>query len=213
MAPYSAHTGVWMAWYLGPVTIGLAIVAGALLLRSLVLHMRWEWFVAVVLLAPETALYLWQPRAHPDQLWVTRRLLVCAFPAAILLAFGLIVVIASRSRALADYRVRALGTAAAVALGVVAVVYPIATVVQVDSMTEQHEFVPVVKDACNLIGPEAALVIVSGAVSPPRTTSVRSIGRCSNGPRRSGRRRVAGCGSPRRAPTRFARSTRMCVRR
>jgi hypothetical protein len=159
--PYTAHSITWMAWYLGPLTVALAIVAAALLLRSLILQVRWEWLVAAALLAPETFLYLWRPHAHPDQVWVTRRLLVCAFPGAILLAFGLIVALARRAEGLRGRRGRMCAEAGVIALGLVAVVYPMATVVGVGAMSEQRDFLPAVEDACTIMGPDAALVIVS----------------------------------------------------
>jgi hypothetical protein len=164
--PYVARSVVWLGWYLGPITLVLAIIAAALLVRALVLRIHWEWFVASALLAPEVFLYLYRPNAHPDQVWVTRRLLVCVFPAAALLAFGLIVVIASRARRLGTPNARRLGQAVAVALGLVAVLYPMYTIVHVRNMSEQHDFLPVVQDACKLMGPHAALVVV-----PERTSA------------------------------------------
>jgi hypothetical protein len=168
--PYIARSVVWFGWYLGPVTLVLAIVGAALLVRSLVLHVRWEWLVASALLAPELFLYLWHPKAHPDQVWVTRRLLVCAFPAVILLAFGSIRLVASNTQRLAGANARALGQAAAVALGLVAVLYPMSTVVHVRDMSEQHDFLPVVKQACKVLGPDAALVIV-----PERASAAHAL--------------------------------------
>jgi hypothetical protein len=84
----------------------------------------------------------------------------------ILLAFGMIRLLASRTQRLAGANARVLGQAAAVALGVVAVLYPMWTVVHVRNMTEEHGFLPVVQDACKVLGPEAALVIV-----PERTSA------------------------------------------
>jgi hypothetical protein len=164
--PFVARTVVWLGWYLGPVTLVLAIIAAALLARALVLHVRWEWLVASALLAPEMFLYLWRPKAHPDQLWVTRRLLVCVFPAVILLAFGLIRALATRAHCLAAANRRSLGQAAAIALGLVAVLYPMWTDVHVRNMSEQRDFLPVVKAACRVLGPDAALVVV-----PERTSA------------------------------------------
>jgi hypothetical protein len=168
--PYIARSVVWFGWYLGPVTLVLAIVAAALLVRSLILHVRWEWLVPSALLAPEVFLYLWHPKAHPDQVWVTRRLLVCAFPAVILLAFGVLGPLASRARRFSTPNLRVLGQGAAIALGVVAVLYPIWTIVHVRDMTEQRDFLPVVKEACDVLGPDAALVIV-----PERASAAHAL--------------------------------------
>ena len=131
---------------------------------------RWEWLVPSALLAPEVFLYLWHPKAHPDQVWVTRRLLVCAFPAVILLAFGVLGPLASRARRFSTPNLRVLGQGAAIALGVVAVLYPIWTIVHVRDMTEQRDFLPVVKEACKVLGPDAALVIV-----PERTSAAHAL--------------------------------------
>ena len=59
----------------------------------------------------------------------------------------------------------ALGRAGVVALGLVAVLFPMWAVAGVASMTEQHDFVAVVQDVCKIIGPNAALVIVSEQAS------------------------------------------------
>ena len=163
--PYAARSVVWLGWYLGPVTLMLAIVGAALLARALVLHLRWEWLVATALLAPEVFIYLWRPNAHPDQVWVTRRLLVCAFPAAILLAFGVICALAARAGRIATANGRALAQAGAIALGLVAVIYPMWTVVHVRAMSEEHDFLPVVQAACKTMGPTAALVVVQERTS------------------------------------------------
>ena len=56
------------------------------------------------------------------------------------------------------------------ALGLVAVLYPMWTVVRVRDMSEQHDFLPVVKQACKVLGPDAALVIV-----PERTSAAHVL--------------------------------------
>ena len=154
---YFEYSMTWMSWYLGPITVAAGIIGAALLLRSLLLGRNVRMVPAVCLLAFEALLYLWKANAVPDQVWVERRFLSATIPGLILLAIGLAAFLASRrGRGRGVLLTRAVGIGVAVA----AVAYPIYTVAPIASMTEQRGYVVPVHDACKLLGPHAAVVIL-----------------------------------------------------
>ncbi len=85
---YFERSMSWMAWYLGPLTLAVAIVGAALLVRALLLGRRLRTLAALAVLLPGTLLYLYRANAVPDHVWITRRFLVSAMPTLVLLALG-----------------------------------------------------------------------------------------------------------------------------
>jgi hypothetical protein len=149
----------WMSWYLGPLTLLAAIVGAACLTRSLVRGRRLYTLAAVVLFAPESVLYLWSAHAYTDHIWVTRRYLTSTFPLLILLAVGLAAVLWRAATP------RAWGRASRVASVVVAVgvvAFPIWTILPVRSTREQGGYLTTVEQACHVLGPKAAVVVLQG---------------------------------------------------
>jgi hypothetical protein len=164
-----------MSWYLGPVTVAAGIVAAALLARALA---RGAWSTAlpaVAALAPPSALYLWNPRAFPDQVWVSRRLIASAVPALVLLGFGLAAVLWQSSRP--DRPGRPgwpgwLARAGAAGIAVFGVVYPLQATWPVRDMASRRGYLAVVHDACRVLGDRAVVVVVgtgSGDLIPEFT--------------------------------------------
>ena len=154
---YWERSMVWMDWYLGPATVAAAVVAAALLARSFLRTRSREALAGVALLGPMTILYLWRAHATPDQVWVMRRFLISALPALILLAFGLV---AALGRWVPARLPRVLPATAALTIGVVGVAYPLLSVVPVAAMSEQRGDLRVVEDACRILGPRAAVVVL-----------------------------------------------------
>ena len=153
---YFEHAVAWTSWYLGPVTLMLAIAAAALATRS---FLRGELkipsqFVALML-GPATLLYLWRPSITPDQVWASRRFLPAVFPILVLAAFGLISYLADSDH-LGWNELRRLG---AVVLGVAAVVYPVYTILNVSQMTYERGFPRVVDDVCAAVGHTGAVIL------------------------------------------------------
>jgi hypothetical protein len=159
---YYARAVSWFAWYLGPITLALAIVGLALVARRLVLRLRWIWVVPVAFLGPETFLYLWRPNAAPDHVWITRRLLVAGFPAVILLAIGLLAALYARREMWAHV--------VSVVLVVAAVAYPMVALFAVRNMSEETGYLSVIRRACDIAGPNAAVVVVTGGTQPIHLT-------------------------------------------
>ena len=154
---YFERSLVWMAWYLGPLTLAAAIVGAALLVRQLLLGRMTRVIGVLVVLAPGSVLYLYKADAVPDHVWVTRRFLVSAFPLLILLALGLAAACAGISL---RNRFGAAARVGAIAFAVLAVAYPMYTIVGLRSMSEDRGFLAVVHDACADLGDRAAVVVL-----------------------------------------------------
>jgi hypothetical protein len=157
---FQARSVGWLGWYLGPLTLALAIAGAALLVWALVMRLQWSTVVATALLAPEALLYLWRPSASPDQPWVTRRLLVAAFPAAILLAFAALLMCARWIRARDPGTARTIGRVAIGVAAAVMIAYPIWTVAGVSQMSDEHNYLTGLNDVCDAIGKDGSLVVV-----------------------------------------------------
>jgi hypothetical protein len=78
---YAEHTVTWLAWWVGPVAIVVALAALAVAVRRATT--RWTlgellqpWVPALVVATGSTLLTLWRPGITPDHPWAERRLLV-----------------------------------------------------------------------------------------------------------------------------------------
>jgi hypothetical protein len=149
---YSMH---WMWWYLGTVTLVAALVGAGLAAREVLLGRNRHVFVLACVIGPTSAMYLWNARAVPDHVWVTRRFLPGAFPLLILLAMfvagGLLAVGGRWGRT---------ARVAAVLVAALAVLHPLYTVRNVRDMAEQRRYFGIVEDACSTLGPDAAVVVI-----------------------------------------------------
>ena len=154
---YFERSLTWMGWYLGPLTLAVAIIGAALLVRELLLGRRTRVIGALAVLGPGSVLYIYKASAVPDHVWVTRRFLVSAFPLLVLLALGLA---AACSGVRLRDRLGAAPRAAAIVFAILAVAYPMYTVIGLRSMSEERGFLAVVHDACADIGPHAAVVVL-----------------------------------------------------
>ena len=159
---YYEYSMTWMSWYLGPLTLGAAIVGAALLVRALLTGRMYRVAAAAAVIIPGSLLYLYRASAVSDQVWVTRRFLVSSFPTLILLAVGLAAFVwGLRSRSWVTRTARALS----VVIAVGAVAWPIYTVAPVAAMQEKHGFLQVVKGVCNDVGPNAVVVVLRGGAA------------------------------------------------
>jgi hypothetical protein len=161
---YGERSLSWMAWYLGPLTLAVAIVGAALLVRALLLGQMTRVIAALAVITPGSALYLYRASAVPDHVWVTRRFLLGAFPLIVLLALGLASAVAGMgSRSDRGRPARVVARVVAVVVAVAAVAYPIHTLLPVRAMAEETGYLGVITDICAAVGPHAAVVVVEAA--------------------------------------------------
>jgi hypothetical protein len=154
---YAELSVQWISWYLGPLSLALAIVAAAVVTSLLVKgSLRFPARVALFMLAPPALLYLWRPSITPDHIWAMRRFLPAVFPGCVLLVFGAIGVILRGSRP-ASTRAR---KCVAVALSVCAIGYAVWTTRHVVNMTEQRGEYAAVEAACRMLGTKSAVVVL-----------------------------------------------------
>jgi hypothetical protein len=154
---YFERSMVWMSWYLGPLALALAIIGAAFLARELLLGRRLHVLVALAVFAPDAMLYLYKASAVPDQIWVTRRFLVSTIPLLLLLALGFAAAVAERRSSM---RFGVAARVGAMVFAISAIVYPLYTVIGVQSMSEERGFVQVIDDVCHEVGPHAAVVVL-----------------------------------------------------
>jgi hypothetical protein len=147
----------WISWYVGPITLTLAIIGAAGLALAFVRgSLRLPAQVAMFMFAPPALMYLWRPSITPDQVWAARRLLPTVIPAVILLAFAVVCAIANdRSETPASFR-RSL----AIVLAITMVIFPLWSIRKVSQMTEQRGLLPVIATTCKVMGPKAAVVVL-----------------------------------------------------
>ncbi|HEX6917227.1 MAG TPA: hypothetical protein VF140_04050 [Phycicoccus sp.] len=85
---YAEQTVAWLAWWVGPVALLVALVALAALVRRALLELgrgrMVAWLPALLVAAGSTALTLLRPGITPDHPWADRRLLV-ALPLVVVL--------------------------------------------------------------------------------------------------------------------------------
>jgi len=153
---YFEHSVAWASWYIGPITLTLAIVGAAYASWAFVRgSLRMPSQVAGFVLGPPALLYLWKPSITPDQIWSMRRFLPAVFPILVLGAFGVLCLVAARDRFGSTDARRII----AVGLGVLAVAYPMYTIRKVSRMADQRGYPPVVQDACRIVGASGAIVV------------------------------------------------------
>jgi hypothetical protein len=156
---YYEQSLTWMQWYLGPLTIALALLACGFLANALIQGRYKRALASLAVLGPGSLLYLYEVNAVPDHVWTDRRFLVSAIPALILLALGLAAeLFASGARAHSRAWVAPVVRVAAVAAAVVVVAYPFNALRPVSEMTEEYGFNRVIGDVCQQVGPDAAIV-------------------------------------------------------
>ncbi|SDP28250.1 hypothetical protein SAMN04489867_1943 [Pedococcus dokdonensis] len=164
---YAEHTLVWMAWWLGPAALALALVATAVLAHRAAA--AWvddrelpAWTGAAVVTIGSTLLTLYRPGITPDHPWADRRLVI-ALPTVVVLTVAC-------SAWIAQTRLRRIPYVVNVAAGlavVAALLVPtaLATRPHVDERVELGEWAAV-DTACRSLRPgDVALMVDSRAAN------------------------------------------------
>ena len=165
---YSEQSVEWMAWYLGPLTLALAI-AGLSVLASIVWVRRVPiaGILSAVFLLFAGAIYWWSPRNTPDHIWVMRRYMPVILPG--LAVFAVFAVVYGASKLPIQWR-RPVVAAASLAM-VLSAALP---TLQLWSMREQHGFDAVLTSLCEQLPDDASVVVVGEFASQALPQSIRS---------------------------------------
>lgn len=158
---FAEHTMQWFAWYLGPVTLALAVVGLGFLTTRVVRRGNPAVLTLLALTGPLTAYYLWNPSITPDQIWAMRRFVPVSLPLFVLAsAVALDTVGDVLQRRSADWRFfgRGLATGTVVVSLVGVIAFPLASAVPVRSFRTQTGYLGLVERTCRLLGPHAAVV-------------------------------------------------------
>jgi hypothetical protein len=157
---YFEHAVVWASWYIGPITLALAIIGAAYAVRAFVRRtLPTPCRVAALIFGPSALLYLWRPSITPDQIWATRRFVPAVFPVLVLAAFGVMYVVAEREHPSLRFASANVRRVVATTLGVLAIAYPVYAIRDVSRMTQQRGFPTAVSEACRIVGPDGAIVV------------------------------------------------------
>jgi hypothetical protein len=147
---YDEDSMRWLAWYLGPLTLAVGIAGAAHAARRLVTRGGPALATTVLVAAPAAALYLWRPNAAPDHIWVMRRFVPAALPLVAVLA----------AYALARLRRGTSATVVATVVLVAGVAFAGAATWPVRAHHEQRGFLDVIEGACDLAGPDSAVLVM-----------------------------------------------------
>ena len=149
---YTEDSFAWQGWYLGPLLVALAIAGIALAIAHPAVGRR---LVAVVgCAAPASVLYLHRPNIFPDHAWVMRRSLTTLTPA---LAIAAAVALDALLRERRSSRVT---TVVVVALAGALAVIPLVRAAPVRAAADQRGYVNAIRDTCDFVGSDAAVVVV-----------------------------------------------------
>ena len=83
---YSEESLRWISWYVGPLTLALAIVGAGILVHCALVRRQPAEIVLLLFVAFAGAIYLWDPSITPEQMWAMRRFVPLVLPACFVLA-------------------------------------------------------------------------------------------------------------------------------
>jgi hypothetical protein len=155
---YAEYSVVWLSWYLGPVTIALAILGAAVVVARIIRRPDPATVLVTAVAGIGSAVYIWNPSIVPDQIWAMRRFVPATLPFLVLLAAVAVGVVAEQLAARIDSR-----TAVPVlAVGaVVLIAFPLARTWPVRAFQPDAGFLTAVQSTCQLTGRDAALLTVA----------------------------------------------------
>ncbi len=157
---YAELSVVWQSWYLGPVTVALATVGGAVLVARVIRRPDAAYCLVLSSAGFGTALYLWNPSIIPDQIWASRRFVPAAMPLLVLLAAFALAAMAES----AWMRREALSPAVLAIGGVALVAFPLATTIPVGRFSPESGYLAGVEATCRAAGPDAALLTAANDI-------------------------------------------------
>jgi hypothetical protein len=167
---YAEHSMHWLAWWLGPTGLVLAVV-GVALLRRRVLQGRYDDALPFVLVLLGTAaVVLVRPSITPDHPWADRRFVPVVLPGLITAAAWLVALAVRWTRE----RARRTTSLVVALAGVAAMLVPalVATYPLLGRSTERGE-IAAVHHVCTSLPPRAAVLVAGGRAAQEWTQVIR----------------------------------------
>jgi hypothetical protein len=156
---FAEHSMQWFAWYLGPVTLALAVIGlGVLTARAIRGHAAILILLAIT--GPLTAYYLWDPSITPEQIWAMRRFVPESLPLFVLAGAAALDAVADVLRGWlggASWYRRGMATGPVAVAMVGVVVFPLVASIPVRSFRVQTSYPALVERTCRYLGPHAAV--------------------------------------------------------
>ncbi len=157
---YAEQTMRWIEWYIGPVTLALAIAGLCYLTVRVIGRGSVPSVVLLAMAGPLTAIYLWTPSITPDQIWAMRRYVPASLPLFVLAAGVMIDVTASvLSSRLPGSR---WSRRALIASTVSVIAFPLGASLTVGNFQPQANYLPLIDKTCKTIGTNAAVLFPYG---------------------------------------------------
>jgi hypothetical protein len=154
---YAEQTLRWIDWYIGPVTLALAIAGLCLLTVRVIGRGSARGTVLLAMTAPVTAIYLWAPEISSFQTWATRRYVPAALPLLLLCAVVALDAVAQLCASrLRDSRWAKRSLIAGIA-GMVA--FSLGASLPVGRFQPQAHNLRLIQTTCATIGPRASVVL------------------------------------------------------
>jgi hypothetical protein len=155
---YAEFSVVWLSWYLGPITIGLAILGTAIVVSRIIRRPDPATVLVTAIAGIGSAVYLWNPSIVPDQIWAMRRFVPAALPFLVLLAALAVAVVGEQLAARISRRAAVPLLAAG---AVVLIAFPLARSWPVRAEQPDAGYLAAVHSTCQLTGRDAALLTVA----------------------------------------------------
>lgn len=167
---YGERSVQWLSWYLGPAGLGVAIAGLGLAVHRIVAGRATRAAVLVTsMFVVVGSATLWRPSIVPDQVWAMRRAVPVVLPSLLVLgAVAVAWLLDAPVRHAVTRRALAAAAAFVLVLGPLWVSWP------VRSLREQHGALDVLEQACDLIGPDASVVVLGRPDADVLTQPIRS---------------------------------------
>jgi hypothetical protein len=171
---YDERSLGWVAWYVGPLTVALAVIGGALVVHRSIARGITPANLSWLVLGGGTVLYLWRPGITPDQIWATRRFVPAVLPLLVMLAAVSVVAAVEVTRRQAPHvTVPAMAVGTALSLGVIAPA--VAQSLPVAGLSDQHGYLDLAYDLCANVSGGAVLAVVGERAGIGLPQTVRSF--------------------------------------
>jgi hypothetical protein len=157
---YGEQSMRWIEWYIGPIALAAAIAGLCLLSVRVIRRGSASAFVLLATCGTITAIYVWRPDIAADQVWAMRRFVPVSLPLLMLAAAVAVDAVATACAVHLPGSAWPRRTAIVGAAAVIA--FPLGTTLPVARFQPYANYLPLVRQTCTTLGPNAAVLIPDG---------------------------------------------------